>query len=213
MQGLLGKKIGMTRVFDADGQQVPVTVLEVGPCVVVQCKNRDRDGYAAVQVGFLPQKESRADQPRVGHFKKAGCAPLQHLHEFAADAGEDVKVGDQLTAAMFEGTEFVDISGMTRGKGFQGVMRRHGMSGGPITHGGHSKRRIGSIGCRSYPGRVHKNKRMPGHHGNTRITLQNLKVVQVRGSDNLLLVRGAVPGPKGAVVVISRSIKKAKRAS
>jgi large subunit ribosomal protein L3 len=213
MQGLLGKKIGMTRVFDADGQQVPVTVLEVGPCVVVQCKNRDGDGYAAAQLGFVEQKESRVDKPHLGHFKKAACAPMRYLHEFEMESGEEVKVGDRLTAAMFEGAEFVDITGLTKGKGFQGVVRRHGMSGGPITHGGHSKRRVGSIGCRSYPGRVHKNKRMPGHQGNIRITQQNLKVVQVRGTDNLLLVRGAVPGPKGAVLVIRRSIKKAKRAS
>jgi large subunit ribosomal protein L3 len=213
MQGLLGKKIGMTRVFDADGQQVPVTVLEVGPCVVVQCKSRDCDGYTAVQLGFAEQKESRVVKPQLGHYKKAACAPMRHLHEFEMESGEEVKVGDRLTAAMFEGTEFVDISGLTKGKGFQGVVRRHGMSGGPITHGGHSKRRVGSIGCRSYPGRVHKNKRMPGHQGNIRITQQNLKVVQVRGADNLLLVQGAVPGPKGAVVVIRRSIKKAKRAS
>jgi len=213
MQGLLGKKIGMTRVFDADGQQVPVTVLEVGPCVVVQCKNQDCDGYTAVQVGFAEQKESRVVKPLLGHFKKAACAPMRHLHEFEIESGEEVKVGDRLTAAMFEGEEFVDITGLTKGKGFQGVVRRHGMSGGPITHGGHSKRRVGSIGCRSYPGRVHKNKRMPGHQGNIRITQQSLKVVQVRGADNLLLVRGAVPGPKGAVVVIRRSIKKAKRAS
>lgn len=213
MQGLLGKKIGMTRVFDADGQQVPVTVLEVGPCVVVQCKQPERDGYAAVQVGFEEQKESRVARPQQGLFKKAGCAPMRHLHEFAVDTGEAVKVGDRLTAAVFEGADFVDVTGMNKGKGFQGVVRRHGMGGGPITHGGHSKRRVGSIGCRSYPGRVHKNKRMPGHQGNVQVTQQNLKVVQVRPTDNLLLVRGAVPGPKGSVVVIRRSIKKAKRAS
>lgn len=213
MQGLLGKKIGMTRVFNADGQQVPVTVLEVGPCVVVQCKSMDRDGYAAVQVGFEDQKESRVDKPRLGHFKKAECTPMRHLHEFEMESGEAIKIGDRLTAEMFEGTEFVDITGLTKGKGFQGVVRRYGMSGGPITHGGHSKRRVGSIGCRSYPGRVHKNKRMPGHQGNVQITQQNIKIVQVRGADNLLLVRGAVPGPNGAVVAIRRSIKKAKRAS
>ena len=213
MQGLLGKKIGMTRVFDADGHQVPVTVLEVGPCVVVQCKSLDLDGYRAVQVGFEEQKESRVDKPRLGHFKKATCPPMRHLHEFEMESGEEMKVGDRLTVAVFEGAEFVDISGVTKGKGFQGVMRRHNMAGGPMTHGGHSKRRVGSIGCRSYPGRVHKNKRMPGHQGNVHVSRQNLKVVQVRGADNLLLVRGAVPGPKGAMVVIRHSIKKAKRAS
>ena len=213
MQGLLGKKIGMTRVFDASGHQIPVTVLDVGPCVVVQCKTRDHDGYTAVQVGFMEQKESRVDKPQLGHFKKAASPPMRHLHEFEVESGEEIKVGDRLTVAVFDGVEFVDITGLTKGKGFQGVMRRHNMSGGPMTHGGHSKRRVGSIGCRSYPGRVHKNKRMPGHQGNVRVTQQNLKVVQVRGADNLLLVRGAVPGPKGAMVVIRSSIKKAKRAS
>lgn len=209
MQGLLAKKVGMTRVFDAEGRQIPVTVLEVGPCIVVQRKTNENDGYEALQIGFIARKEQRVTAPQRGRFKAAAITPLQYLQEFALDAGDNFKAGDTLTVSLFDKVECVDISGVTKGRGFQGVVRRHGMSGGPITHGGHSKRRVGSIGCRSFPGRVHKNKRMPGHMGSTQVTQKNLKVIQVRGEDNLLLVRGAVPGPAGAVVAVKRSLKKA----
>lgn len=210
MQGILGKKIGMTRVFSDEGRQVPVTVIEVGPCVVVQRKTKAQDGYDALKVGFVEMKPSRACKPHAGQFKAANIAPQQFLLEFDLDKGEDFKAGDAITAAMLEGVSYVDISGVTKGRGFQGVVKRHGMAGGPMTHGGHSKRRVGSIGCRSYPGRVHKGKRMPGHMGNVNVTTQNLKVVQLRATENLLLVCGAIPGPTGAMVVVRKALKKTK---
>lgn len=212
MQGILGKKVGMTQVFSDEGHQIPVTVIEVGPCVVVQRKTKDRDGYEALKVGFEGAKESRVSKPLLGQFKVAGVVPQRHLCEFSVDSGDTLKAGDALTAAVLEGVTYVDISGMTKGRGFQGVVRRHGMAGGPMTHGGHSKRRVGSIGCRSYPGRVHKGKRMPGHMGHVNVTVQNLKVVQLRASENLLLVGGAVPGPVGAIVVVRKALKKAGQA-
>ncbi len=213
MQGLIGKKIGMARVFGEEGRQVPVTVLEVGPCVVVQRKTKATDGYDAFQVGYEPLDQGRARRPQVGHFKKAGAQACRHLHEFAVEEGDAYEVNQPVTVALFEGVTHVDVTGMTKGRGFQGVMRRHGMAGGPVTHGGHSKRRIGSIGCRSFPGRIHKNKRMPGHMGHVKVTQQNLKVVQVRPAENLLLVQGAVPGPAGSVLVVRKARKKAGRAS
>jgi large subunit ribosomal protein L3 len=213
MNGMLGKKIGMTRVFGDEGQQIPVTVIEIGPCVVVQRKTKDQDGYDAFKLGFGAQKESRVTKPLLGQFKKAGITSPRYVHEFTADSGDEYKVGDQVSASFFEGVLFVDVAGVTKGRGFQGVVRRHNMSGGPITHGGHSKRRVGSIGCREFPGRVHKGKRMPGHMGHVHVTQQNLKVVQVRSAENLLLVRGAVPGPSGEVVVVKKAVKKAVKAS
>lgn len=212
MQGILGRKIGMTRVFGEEGRQIPVTVIEVGPCVVVQRKTKERDGYEALQVGFGGDKESRVAKPQLGQFKAAGVTPQRHIAEFALDSGDAFKAGDAVTAAVLEGAAYVDVSGVTKGRGFQGVVRRHGMGGGPITHGGHSKRRIGSIGCRSFPGRVHKGKRMPGHMGNVNVTIQNLKVVQLRAAENLILVGGAVPGPVGAVVAVRKALKKAGQA-
>jgi large subunit ribosomal protein L3 len=208
MQGLLGRKIGMTSVFGAEGQQIPVTVIELGPCVVLQCKTRATDGYDAFKVGFGEAKESRVIKPVLGQFKAAGTTPRKHLQEFAGDEGDAFKVGDVVSASIFEGTKFVDISGVTKGRGFQGVVRRYRMSGGPLTHGGHSKRRIGSIGCRTFPGRVQRGKRMPGHLGNVAATHQNLQVVQVRSGENLLLVKGSVPGAVGGVLVVRKAIKR-----
>jgi large subunit ribosomal protein L3 len=210
MQGILGKKIGMTRVFGQDGQQIPVTVLEVGPCVVVQRKTKTRDGYEALKLGFIEVKPTRINKAEAGVFKAAGTAPRRVLREFTADGDDGRKAGDTVTAEVLEGAEYVDITGVTKGRGFQGVVRRHGMRGGPMTHGGHSKRRIGSIGCRSFPGRIHKGKRMPGHMGSVQVTTQNVKVVQLRSADNLLLVNGAVPGPAGAIVEVRKALKKTK---
>lgn len=212
MQGIIGKKIGMTSIFDGEGRQVPVTVLECGPCTVLQHKTVAKDGYEAVQLAFRDQKEQRLNKPELGVFKKTGAAPKSVRFEMALEAGESPKPGDQVTVSMFEKVAFVDVSAYSKGKGFQGVMRRHGMSGGPITHGGHSKRRIGSIGCRELPGRVHKNKRMPGHMGNTRVTQQNLQVVKVQPEDNVLLVLGAVPGSAGGIVLVRKSAKKGVKA-
>jgi len=208
MQGLIAKKIGMTSVFDGEGRQVPVTILECGPCVVLQRKETASDGYQAVQIGFGDVAERKLSKPELGVFQKTKIAPKKHRFEFKTEAGEDLKVGDVVTVKIFDGVTHVDVSGVTKGKGFQGVMRRHHMSGGPITHGGHSKRRVGSIGCRELPGRIHKGKRMPGHMGFVNVTTQNLKVEQVRTEDNALLVRGAVPGPRGAIVAVRKALKK-----
>jgi large subunit ribosomal protein L3 len=205
MQGILGRKIGMTRVFDAEGHQLPVTVIEIGPCVVVQVKTKATDGYEAIKVGFREQKESRVTKALRGEFKKAGVAPRHTLREFALEAGDSFKAGDMLTEAVLNGFAYVDVTGISKGRGFQGVVKRFRMRGGPMTHGGHSKRRIGSIGCRSYPGRVHKGKHMPVHMGNVTVTQKNLRVVQLRADDHLLLVQGAIPGAAGEVVAIHKA--------
>lgn len=210
MQGILGKKIGMTRVFGEDGRQTPVTVIEVGPCVVVQRKTKAQDGYEALKLGFIDAKAARVNKAQAGQFKAINATPKRFLREFAVESGDECKAGDTVTASVLDGVDYVDVVGVTKGRGFQGVVRRHGMAGGPMTHGGHSKRRIGSIGCRSFPGRIHKGKRMPGHMGNVRVTTQNLKVVQLRASENLLLVNGAVPGPAGALVEVRKALKKTK---
>jgi len=208
MRGLIGKKLGMTSVFDGAGRQVAVTVVECGPCVVLQRKENDRDGYESVQLGYGDVKESRLSKPDLGYFKKSKLTPKKYRHEFALEAGDSLKVGDVVTANLFDGIGYVDVSGVTKGKGFQGVVRRYHMSGGPMTHGGHSKRRVGSVGCRELPGRIHKGKRMPGHMGQVRITQQNLRVVQVRPEDNIILVGGAVPGADGSIITVNKALKK-----
>jgi len=210
MQGLIGKKLGMTQVFDENGRRLAVTVIELGPCVVVQRKTAQKDGYDAVQVGFGDQKESRVAKPALGRFGKVKSGPKLHLKEFALDADDEVSEGDTLTVSGFEGTQYVDVSGVTKGQGFQGVVKRHRMSGGPKTHGGHSKRRVGSIGQCSFPARVAKGQRMPGQMGRVNITQQNLKVVELDGENNLMLVNGAVPGPTGAVLYVRKALKKSK---
>jgi large subunit ribosomal protein L3 len=213
MQGLIGKKLGMTQVFDGDGHRVAVTVLEVGPCVVVQCKTGEKDGYEAVQLGFGEQKEHRVRKPLLARYKKVGATPCRHLKEFGLDGGDEIKEGDTLTASIFEGVSHVDVTGQTKGRGFQGGMKRHGMHGGRMTHGGQAKRKTGSIGQCSYPARVAKGKKMPGHMGNTSVTIQNLAIVEIKGDDNLLLVRGAIPGPTGAIVEVRKALKKAVKSA
>jgi len=208
MEGLIGRKVGMTQVFDDQGRRIAVTVIEAGPCPVVQVKTPDTDGYRAAQLGYDEQKPSRMSKAMVKHFEKAGVKPCKVTKEFALDEGEEVKAGDAVTVSMFDGVKYVDVSGITKGRGFAGVVRRYGMRGGPMTHGGHSKRRIGSIGARDLPGWVEKGKRMPGHMGAVERKSRNLAVVQVRGEDNLLLVSGVVPGPKGGVVIIRKALKK-----
>ena len=212
MQGLIGKKIGMTQIWDKDGVRVPVTVIEAGPCPVVQVKTVERDGYEAVQLGWGPQKESRLSKAEVGHAKKAGVAPLRVLREFKAPEAASAKPGDVWTVALFEGVGFVDVVGTSVGKGFMGVMRRHGFAGGPMTHGGHVKRRPGSIGMRQTPGATEKGHPMGGDTGNRRTTVQNLKVEKIVPEKNLILVRGSVPGANGSMLVIRKAIKKAVKA-
>jgi large subunit ribosomal protein L3 len=213
MQGLMGKKLGMTQVFDAKGNRVAVTVIEAGPCEVVQHKTQPQDGYDAVQLGFAERKEKHTTKAMRGHFAKAGKTPKRVLREFALEAGEKPDPGAPVTVAIFEKTTYVDVVGVSKGRGFQGVVRRHSMSGGPITHGGHSKRRVGSIGQKADPANVAKGQRMPGHMGHVRVSQKNLRVVELRVAENLILVQGAVPGPVGAVVVLRKSSRQARTAA
>ena len=208
MQTLIGRKIGMTRVYDENGVQVPVTVVQVGPCTVVQRKTTEKDGYEAAQIGFGAQKSQRLAKPQQGHFKKAGAEPQKVLREVRLADGDDAKVGDVLTAAVFEGVKFVDVLGKTKGRGFQGVIKRYKMAGGRETHGGAWTRRPGSIGNREWPARVFKNKKMPGQMGSVEVTTQNLRVVKVLAEDNALLLEGAVQGPAGGIVLVRKAIKK-----
>ncbi len=208
MKSLIGKKLGMTQIFDDEGRRVPVTVIEAGPCSVIQRKTTENDGYEAIQLGFGAQKESRVTQPLVGQFKKAGVETMRELREVRVDASDETKAGDTLTAAVFEDINFVDVSGTTKGKGFQGVVKRHGFSGGRASHGSHMHRRTGSIGMCTLPGRVFKGKRMPGHMGSVNVTTQNMKVVQVRAEENLILLKGAVPGANGSTLVLREALKK-----
>ena len=214
MQAIIGKKLGMTSVFDDQGRQIPVTVLQAGPCRVVQVRTVARDGYAAAQLGFESQKAQRVNKPLTGHYKKAGVDPARCLREVRLAAGEEAKAGDTVTVELFKDATHVDVLGITKGKGFQGVVRRHGFAGGDATHGAtRFHRRGGAIGNRTWPARIMKNKRMPGQMGNTHITTQNLRVVQLRLEDNILLVEGAVQGPVGNVIVIRKAIKKAAKKS
>ena len=205
MPGLLGKKIGMTSVFSADGKNVPCTVIEAGPCVVTQVKTADKDGYEAVQVGFREKKEKHTLKPQAGHFKAAGVAPQRHLVEFK-DFVEKFNLGDTITVEMFEADTFVDVIGTSKGKGHQGVVKRHGFGGvGQATHGQHNRLRApGSLGTSSYPSRVFKGMRMAGRTGGDRVTIQNLQVLKVIPEHNLILIKGSVPGAKGSIVIINK---------
>ena len=206
MPGLLGKKIGMTSVFSAEGKNIPCTVIEVGPCVVTQVKTVENDGYEAVQVGFVEKKDKHTSRPEAGHFKKAGVTPQRHLAEFKYE--EKYNLGDVITVdGMFSLDDpFVDVIGTSKGKGFQGVVKRHGFGGvGQSTHGQHNRaRKPGSIGACSYPAKVFKGMRMGGQLGGDRVTVQNLKVLKVIEEHNLLLIKGSVPGCKGSIVIIEK---------
>lgn len=197
----------MTRIFD-QGRQIPVTALECGPCVVILRKRKAKEGYDAVQLGFDDVSEKRLCKPALGRFKKINVSPKRYLAEFAVATDDACQEGDVINAELFQDVPYVDVAGVTKGKGFQGVVRRYRMRGGMMTHGGHSKRRVGSVGCRELPGRINKGKRMPGHMGCVRVTQQNLKVVKIMAPDNVILVCGAVPGHAGTVVTIKKSLKK-----
>lgn len=208
IQGILGKKLGMTQVFVADGSRVPVTVVEAGPCTVVQKKTESADGYNALQVGFEARKTHRVNKPMMGHFKKADQGAFSTLRELAADNVDDYQVGDQVTCdSVFKAGDFVDVSGTSKGKGFQGVIKRWGFSGGRATHGSKFHRAPGSIGMSAWPSRVHRGKKMPGQMGNARVTQQNLEIVEVRADQNLILVKGAIPGPNQGLVLIRKCVK------
>ncbi len=207
---LLGKKIGMTQVYDGGNILVPVTVVQAGPCLVTQVKTVLTDGYNAVQIGFGEQKESRLSAGELGHLKKAGLSAVRHLQEIRLSAADpDVKVGDIFTVEKFTVGQMVDVIGTVKGRGFQGVMKRHNMDGQPDSHGHMMHRRIGSIGMRQTPGHVFKGKRMPGHMGAVQRTVQNLRVVQVLAEKNLILIKGSFPGPNGELVLV-RPAKKSK---
>ncbi len=202
MTGILGRKLGMTQVFDESGRIYPVTVVEAGPCCVVQIKTKENDGYEAIKVGFDEiKKEKNVNKPMKGMFKKAGTASYRLLKEFPM---ADVKVGEMITAEKFQKGDLISVAGVSKGKGFQGVMKRHNYSGGMASHGSTSYREPGSIGASSFPSRVWKNKGMPGHMGSELITVKNLKIVDVKADQNLILILGAVPGSKGTYLEIRK---------
>jgi large subunit ribosomal protein L3 len=206
---LLGKKLGMTQLFDAKGNLIGCTAVEVGPCTVLQKKSPETDGYHAVQLGFGERKAKHSTKPLTGHCKKANAAPARFIREYRTSEAVAANVGDKLTVKEFQPGQFVDVIGTSKGKGFQGVVFRHKFGGGPMTHGNKGwKRRPGAIGERLFPGRVFRGQRMPGHMGDASVTTQNLRVVQVREADNVLLIEGAVPGPTGAFVVVRHAKKK-----
>jgi len=211
VNGILGVKVGMTRVFAADGTAVPCTVLQAGPCVVVQRRTKDKDGYDAVQLGLVEFiKPQRVNKAMTGHFKKAGAAPLRLLREVRLEeSADETKVGDRVLVDRFAEGELVDVTGVSKGKGFAGGVKRWHYAGGDATHGSMFHRAPGGIGASSFPSRVWKGQHFPGHLGNARVTSKNLRVVKIDADENLLLVRGAVPGPRGAYILI-RKAKKAK---
>lgn len=205
MKGILGKKIGMTQVFTADGAVVPVTVVEAGPVVVTQIKTVESDGYQAVQVGFEDVKEKALNKPKMGHLAKAGVKK-RSLKEFRVDSVEGYEVGQELKADVFAEGDKIDVTGISKGKGFQGPIKRHGQSRGPESHGSRYHRRPGSMGACSYPGRVFKNKKLAGHMGSVKVTVKNLEVVKVDADKNLLLIKGAIPGAKGSTVTVKAAL-------
>ena len=202
MIGILGRKLGMTQVYDESGKMFPVTVIEVGPCCVIQVKTKEKDGYESVKIGFSEiKKEKKVNKPMGGIFKKIGVKPYKMLREFPMG---DLKVGELLTVEKFNKGDTISVSGVSKGKGFQGVVKRHHYAGGPASHGSMFYRAPGSIGASSYPSRVWKNKGLPGHMGSERVTVKNLKVVDIKIEQNLLLILGAVPGSKGTYLEIRK---------
>ncbi|NLK87370.1 MAG: 50S ribosomal protein L3 [Clostridiaceae bacterium] len=208
---ILGKKLGMTQIFDDNGTVIPVTVIQAGPCAVVQKKTIENDGYTALKLGFEDIPERKLNKPEKGLYAKVKVTSRRHLKEFRTDGIDKYEVGQEIKVTdMFESGDKIDVSGISKGKGFQGVIRRFGTARGPETHGSMYHRRVGSMGAGTSPGRVFKGKRQPGHMGLDKITVQNLNVVRVDGERDLLLVKGAVPGPKGALVTIREAVKSRK---
>ena len=209
-KGIIGKKIGMTQIFDEKGNVVLVTVIEATPNVVAQVKTVETDGYNSIQLGYGEVKDKHINKPEKGHFTKAGLAAKKHLREFSVEDVENYKVGDEVKADIFEAGEKIDVQGTTKGKGFQGVIKRHGQHRGPMGHGSMYHRRPGSMGSTSTPGRVFKGKKLPGHMGRVTVTIQNLDVVRVDMDKNVILVKGSVPGAKGAILKIKSAVKASK---
>lgn len=206
-KAIMAKKVGMTQVFTENGALIPVTVLEAGPCVVVQKKTTENDGYEAIQVGFTDAKPKHVTKPMKGHFEKAGVTAKKYVKEFRLDDISAYEVGAEIKADVFAAGDKVDVSGVSKGKGFQSTIKRYNAQRGPMGHGSKSHRVVGSMSSGTTPGRVKKNKKMPGHMGNVNVTIQNIEVVRADAEKNLLLIKGAVPGPKGAVLVIKDSVK------
>ncbi|MCL2057866.1 MAG: 50S ribosomal protein L3 [Oscillospiraceae bacterium] len=207
---MLGTKVGMTQIFDETGIAIPVTVVEAGPCTVVQKKSIETDGYVSLKIGYIEVPEKRLTKPEYGVFKSIGAAPHKHLKEFKPEATDAFEVGQVINASdMFETGDRVDVSGISKGKGFQGVIKRYGHSLGRETHGSKFHRGIGSLSANSFPGRIFKGKKMPGHMGNVRVTAQNLDVVRVDKERNLMLIKGSVPGARGALLEIRETVKQA----
>jgi large subunit ribosomal protein L3 len=202
-KGILGRKIGMTRVYDENGRSIPVTVIEAGPCIILQKKTSKKEGYNAIQLGFLEKKESRLNKPEAGHFKRSGGKGFYHVREFRVENPDSYEVGQEVTLnEMAVIGDFVDIIGKSKGRGFQGVMKRYGFRGGPASHGSNHHRAPGSVGCSAWPARVVKGKKMPGRMGNDKVTQKNLKIIDIRNNENLLLVHGTVPGAKNGLLNI-----------
>jgi len=204
MIGLIGMKVGMTQVFSDKGEVIPVTVIEAGPCTVTEVRTPDRHGYAAVQLGFGAVREARVARPRLGQFKKRNLSPARHLREFRVDDVQGLEVGQNLTVSIFEKGRHVDVLGVTKGRGFAGVVKRHGFVAGHASHGPTAGKQPGSIGSSAYPSRVIKGKRLPGRMGGVNLTIKNLEVVGVDAEQNVLLVRGAVPGPPNGLVIVKK---------
>jgi large subunit ribosomal protein L3 len=205
---LIGIKKGMTQVFNDDGELIPVTVVETGPCTITQIKTEETDGYAAIQIGFGERKENRTSKPLLGHYRKAGVSTLRWLREIRIDDVKDYSVGQELKCDFLSDGDLVDVTGMTKGRGFAGAVKRWNFRGGPGSHGSKFNRMLGSVGHAASPSRIFKGKKMPGHYGVERVTVENLRVVKVIPDENLVLVRGAVPGATGGMVLIRKAIKK-----
>ncbi len=205
IQGIIGKKIGMMEYFSPEGNLIPVTVIQAGPCYVIQKKEESKDGYNAVQLGFETQKIQRVNKPLLGHFKKAGAGTFKYLKEFKVKSFDGIEVGKEIKVSeLFKIGDFVHVTGKSKGKGFAGVVKRHGFAGGRASHGATVHRNPGAIGMSAYPGKVLKNKKMPGHMGNKQITVKNLQIVDLREDDNLIMVKGAVPGHTNSIIYIKK---------
>jgi large subunit ribosomal protein L3 len=204
-KGLIGKKLGMTGIFSPDGRQIPVTVLQVGPCVITQIKTMATDGYNALQLAFGLKKKTRVNKALAGHFAKSGNEVYAHIIEFSVDNPSEFSLGQAIPLDIFTIGDIVDVSGVTIGRGFSGVMRRHGFAGGRKTHGSHCKRIPGSIGCSAWPSRVVKGKKLPGQYGNVQKTVKNMMIVDIRPEDHVILVKGAVPGAEAGIVTIKKT--------
>jgi large subunit ribosomal protein L3 len=209
LQGIIGKKLGMMQYYNEEGNVIPVTVIEAGPCYIIQKKDENNDGYTAVQLGFGNQKMQRVNKPLTGHFKKAGKGVFKHLKEFKVDNMDEVEIGAEVSVTdVFKVGEFVHVSGKSKGKGFAGVVKRYGFRGGRASHGSTVHRTPGAIGNSAYPGRVIKNKKLPGHMGSENLTIKNLQIIDIREDENLLIVKGPVPGHKNSIVYVKKQFFK-----